>query len=235
MSILAAIPREGDAHIEKLVLPEGTQVVMASGNLHKVKEVEEILRPLVPSLRPGGIVASGTLGAAQPIENGTSFSANALIKARALANQVDVPILADDSGLSVDIMGGAPGIFSARWCGHHGDDKANLELLINQLSDVPDEHRSAAFICVAALVVPGGGSYLGNGVMGGHLTREPRGKNGFGYDPIFIADGQDVTNAELTNEEKNAISHRAKAFSQLAAQLDALLSIRNLHPVPDLS
>ena len=226
MSILTSVPDLHDKDAQKLELPPEAQVVMATGNAHKVQEVEEILRPLVPSLRPGGIVAAGTLGAPEPREDGTSFSANALIKARALANLVDVPILADDSGLSVDILGGAPGIFSARWCGHHGDDRANLELLLNQLQDMDDSYRTAAFICAAVLLVPGGGTYLGNGVMGGRLVREPKGNNGFGYDPIFIADGQKVTNGELSNDAKNAISHRAKAFIQIAPQLEAILGIR---------
>jgi non-canonical purine NTP pyrophosphatase, rdgB/HAM1 family len=209
-----------------LTLPLGTQVVMATGNNHKVREVEAILRPLVPALQEGGIVPAGQLGASEPVEDGTSFSANALIKARHLAKMVDVPVLADDSGLSVEIMGGAPGIFSARWCGKHGDDKANLKLLLNQLCDVPDQHRAATFICAAALIVPGGGTYLGNGIMGGRLIREARGKAGFGYDPIFVPDGFDVTTAELSAEEKNAISHRHKAFQQIAAQLQAILQIR---------
>ena len=189
MSILTSVPDLRDKDAQKLELPPEAQVVMATGNAHKVQEVEEILRPLVPSLRP-------------------------------------VPILADDSGLSVDILGGAPGIFSARWCGHHGDDRANLELLLNQLQDMDDSYRTAAFICAAVLLVPGGGTYLGNGVMGGRLVREPKGKNGFGYDPIFIADGQKVTNGELSNDAKNAISHRAKAFIQIAPQLEAILGIR---------
>lgn len=226
MSILTSVPDLRDKDVQKLKLPPEAQVVMATGNAHKVQEVEEILRPLVPSLHPGGIVASGTLGAPEPRENGTSFSANALIKARALSSLVDVPILADDSGLSVDILGGAPGIFSARWCGHHGDDRANLELLLNQLQDMDDPNRTAAFICAAVLLVPGGGTYLGNGVMGGRLVREPKGNHGFGYDPIFLADGQDVTNGELSQDAKNEISHRAKAFIQIAPQLEAILGIR---------
>ena len=226
MSILTSVPDLRDKNAQKLKLPPEAQVVMATGNTHKVREVEEILRPLVPSLRPGGIVAAGTLGAPEPREDGTSFSANALIKARALASVVDVPILADDSGLSVDILGGSPGIFSARWCGHHGDDRANLELLLNQLQDIDDGYRTAAFICAAVLLIPGGGTYQGNGVMGGRLVREPKGKNGFGYDPIFLADGQEVTNGELSKDAKNAISHRAKAFSQIAPQLEAMLGVR---------
>lgn len=230
MSILSTTSGRQENGVRQLLVPDNAQVVMATGNAHKVKEVEQILRPLVPSLKPGGIVAAGTLGAPVPVENGTSFSANALIKARALGQQVYLPVLADDSGLSVEILGGAPGIFSARWCGRHGDDKANMELLLNQLADVPDENRQATFVCAAVLLVPGGGTYLGNGVMGGRLARKPKGRRGFGYDPIFIADGQSglkqLTNAELTAAEKNTISHRAIAFKQLAAQLEALLSIR---------
>lgn len=216
--------------VKPLAIPDTAQVVMATGNAHKVKEVEEILRPLVPSLMAGGIVASGTLGIPSPVENGTSFSANALIKARALAEHVDLPVIADDSGLSVEILGRAPGIFSARWSGRHGDDKANLQLLLDQLADVPDQNRGAAFICAAVLIAPGYGTYLGNGVMGGRLATKPKGKNGFGYDPIFVADAQEGTemrtNAQLSRKEKNAISHRAIAFRQIAAQLEAMLERR---------
>lgn len=233
MSIFSTTTNGSNKSADMLLVPNDAQIVMATGNNHKAKEVEEILRPLVPSLHRGGIITSASLGAPEPIENGTSFSANALIKARALAQHVSLPVLADDSGLTVEILGGAPGIFSARWCGKHGDDKANLELLLNQLADVPDENRHAAFVCAAVLLVPGGGTYLGNGVMGGKLTRKPRGKRGFGYDPIFVADRQSnlkmLTNAELSAEEKNSISHRAEAFRQLAPQLEALLSIRAMH------
>lgn len=227
MSSHASTAAKAPKKAKPIAVPDTAQVVMATGNTHKVREVAEILRPLVPSLQPDGIVASGELGIPSPTENGTSFSANALIKARALAEYVKLPILADDSGLSVEILGGAPGIFSARWAGSHGDDQANLQLLLNQLSDVTDPHRGAAFVCAAVLLLPSGKTYLGNGVMGGRLTTKPRGKNGFGYDPIFVADAQNGTemrtNAQLSAKDKNAISHRANAFRQIAPQLEAIL------------
>ena len=121
------------------------------------------------------------------------------------------------------MLGGAPGIFSARWCGHHGDDQANLDLLLAQLADVPDEHRQAAFVSAAALVTPGGIRRSALGEVRGHLIRERRGTGGFGYDPIFIPDGYDVTTAEMSAEEKNAISHRGKSFRQLAPVIAAVL------------
>jgi len=118
--------------------------------------------------------------------------------------------------LAVDVLSGMPGVFSARWAGRHGDDRANLELVLAQLGDVPDEHLGAAFMCAAALVVPDGGEYVTHGRQPGRLIRSPRGDGGFGYDPIFLGEGQTRTNAELTPAEKDAISHRGKAFRELA-------------------
>jgi XTP/dITP diphosphohydrolase len=127
-----------------------------------------------------------------------------------------LPTVADDSGLAVDALGGMPGVFSARWAGRHGDDAANLELLLGQVADVPDEHRGAAFVCAAALVLPGGKEHLVDGRQPGRLIRSPRGTGGFGYDPIFVGEGQTRTNAELPAAEKDAISHRGQAFRALA-------------------
>jgi XTP/dITP diphosphohydrolase len=161
-------------------------------------------------------------------ETGLTFEENALIKAREGAARTGLPTVADDSGLAVDALNGMPGVFSARWSGRHGDDLANLELLLAQIADVPDEHRGAAFVCAAALALPDGysaaalalpdgRSVVVDGRMTGHLIRSPRGQRGFGYDPIFVADGESRTNAELSAEEKDAISHRGKAFRALAA------------------
>lgn len=148
-------------------------------------------------------------------ESGLTFAENALIKAREGAAHTGLPAVADDSGLCVEVLGGMPGIFSARWSGRHGDDRANLDLVLAQISDIADEHRAAAFVCAAALATPDGRTWTVEGRMDGRLIRAPRGTGGFGYDPIFVADGHEVTNAELTAEDKDAISHRGKAFRAL--------------------
>ena len=150
-------------------------------------------------------------------ETGLTFAENALIKARAGVAATGLPTVADDSGLAVDALNGMPGVFSARWSGRHGDDKANLELVLAQIVDVPDPLRGAAFIAAAALVLPDGREWTVEGEMRGRLVRAPRGSGGFGYDPIFVASGAARTNAELTPAEKDAISHRGKAFRALAA------------------
>jgi XTP/dITP diphosphohydrolase len=160
-----------------------------------------------------------------------TFAQNALIKARALAAFTGLPAVADDSGLCVDVLGGAPGIFSARWAGRHGDDAANLTLLLAQLADVPAEHRGAGFTCAAALVTPDGFEHVETAVMRGRLTTAPRGSGGFGYDPVLVPDEQPerargvaLTSAELTAAEKNAISHRGHAFRSLAVVIAARLT-----------
>ena len=131
--------------------------------------------------------------------------------------------LADDSGISVDVLGGAPGIFSARWSGRHGDDEANNDLLLAQLGDVPDAHRTARFVCAAALVAPDGAEAVERGEMVGTLLRERRGEGGFGYDPLFLPEGETRTSAQLSPAEKDAISHRGKAFRALAGHVAPLL------------
>jgi XTP/dITP diphosphohydrolase len=168
----------------------------------------------------------------EPVEDGVTFAENALIKARAAAAHTGRIALADDSGVCVDVLGGAPGIFSARWAGSHGDANANLRLLLDQLADIRHPHRGAQFHCTIALVVPEGlpqraGELTVEGIWPGRLATEPRGAGGFGYDPIFVPDGGDVTAAELTAaelsaEEKNASSHRARAFRNLIPALTAL-------------
>jgi XTP/dITP diphosphohydrolase len=150
-------------------------------------------------------------------ETGATFEANALLKARAIADYTGQPAVADDSGLCVDALNGMPGVLSARWAGRHGDDRANLELVLAQVADVPDPHLGAQFVCAAALVVPGSGAreWVVTGQVEGRLVRVPRGSGGFGYDPIFLPDGFDRTTAEMTAEEKDAISHRGRAFRAL--------------------
>jgi XTP/dITP diphosphohydrolase len=155
-------------------------------------------------------------------ETGAAFAENALAKARDAAAATGLPSVADDSGLAVDALNGMPGVLSARWSGRHGDDRANLELLLAQVGDVPDERRGAAFVCAAALVVPGGPETVVHGAWTGRLTRAPRGTNGFGYDPIFVPEGETRTSAELSAAEKDAASHRARALQALLPHLRAL-------------
>ncbi|GAA0898582.1 RdgB/HAM1 family non-canonical purine NTP pyrophosphatase [Pseudonocardia zijingensis] len=155
-------------------------------------------------------------------ETGATFAENALAKARDAAAATGLPSVADDSGLTVDALNGMPGVLSARWAGRHGDDAANLELLLGQLEDVPDERRRAAFVCAAALVVPGGAETVVHGEWTGRIVRAPRGTNGFGYDPIFVPDGEERTSAELSAEEKDAASHRGRAMRALLPHLQAL-------------
>lgn len=208
-------------------VPAGARLVLATHNAHKVGELRAILA--AAGLATDGIVGAADVGAEPPVEDGVTFAENALLKARALARATGLPAVADDSGLAVDVLGGAPGIFSARWAGRHGDDAANLALLLDQLSDVPAEHRGAQFVCAAALVTPDGRERVETGVLRGRLTTAPRGAGGFGYDPILEPDEQParattrLTSAELTPEEKNAISHRGHAFRALGPAIAELL------------
>ena len=204
------------------------RVVLATRNSHKVAELSRILAQASP-----GIAATGLdefPGAPEVPETGLTFADNALLKARAIANFTGLPAVADDSGLAVDALHGMPGVFSARWSGKHGDDRANLDLLLGQLLDV--EARGAQFICAAALVLPGAPGGLGapgaqasewivTGVLAGELTRVPRGAGGFGYDPIFVPEGASRTTAELAPAEKDAISHRGRAFRAIAPVIAA--------------
>jgi XTP/dITP diphosphohydrolase len=155
-------------------------------------------------------------GAPDVAETGATFAENALLKARAMAEFSRLPAVADDSGLCVDALNGMPGVLSARWSGGHGDDEANLRLVIAQVADVPDERRGARFVCAAALVLPDGAEHVVEGIVTGRLIRAPRGQHGFGYDPIFVPDGFDVTTAEMEPADKDKISHRGRALRGLA-------------------
>jgi XTP/dITP diphosphohydrolase len=155
-------------------------------------------------------------------ETGLTFAGNAVAKARDGVRHTGLPTIADDSGIAVDALNGMPGVFSARWAGKHGDDRANLELLLAQVGDVPEEHLGAAFVCAAALVLPDGREFVEHGEHRGRLVRLPRGEGGFGYDPIFVSEGETRTNAELTPAEKDRISHRGKAFRALAGVIAQL-------------
>lgn len=195
-------------------------IVMASHNAKKAKELQAIVQeaelPFVVR------TLADYPSYPEPVEDGASFVENALIKARAAAKETGVIALADDSGLCVAALNEMPGIFSARWAGGHGDDQANLELVLAQLADVPESRRQAAFVSVCALVTPDGQEHVVTGRWEGTLLKEPRGAGGFGYDPIFLPAGSTITSAEMTATEKNAVSHRRQALEQLVAILQQL-------------
>ena len=222
----------------QVTVPAGARLVLATHNPGKLAELRAILTPLVPGLAPEQIISAAALQAPEPVEDGLTFAASAQLKARALATATGLPAVADDSGLCVDVLGGAPGIFSARWCGHHGDDAANLELLLAQLSDIADPHRTARFTCAAVLVTPAAQDTADQAPavtvversMEGRLLTAPLGEGGFGYDPVFVPVQEDRpgaagrTTAQMSAAEKNAISHRGQAFRDLAPVLADLLA-----------
>ena len=196
------------------------RLVLATANAHKLTELTRILNAERVDV---DLVGLGDVpGAPDIAETGATFVANALVKARAVAAFTGLPSVADDSGLCCDALNGMPGVLSARWSGRHGDDAENLRLVLAQISDVPDERRGAHFYCVAALVRPTGQETLSAGTLRGRLIRQPRGTNGFGYDPIFVPDGENRTTAEMTADEKDAISHRGRAFRGLTETIAAL-------------
>ncbi|MEO8519547.1 MAG: RdgB/HAM1 family non-canonical purine NTP pyrophosphatase [Dermatophilaceae bacterium] len=202
------------------------RIVLATRNAHKIGELKAILGELVDELDLEIVGVDQFPDVEDVVETGVTFAENATLKAVAVAAATGLPALADDSGLAVDVLGGSPGVFSARWAGSHGRDQANLDLLLAQLSDVPDEHRGAAFVCAAALAMPDGRVVVREGRMPGTLARVPSGDNGFGYDPILRVEGDVRTSAELSAEEKNGISHRGNAFRALATDLRELLTDR---------
>jgi len=194
-----------------------TRVVLASGNAKKLAELRRILEPLVPGVEVLGLRDVEPYD--EPAETEPTFEGNALIKARAAVAATGLPALADDSGLCVDALNGMPGVLSARWAGVAKDDAASNRLLLAQLADVPDERRTATFRCVMAFVRPDGTEIVQSGEMPGRILRDERGEGGFGYDPLFAADGYDVSTAELSREEKDAISHRGKALRAIAPRV----------------
>jgi XTP/dITP diphosphohydrolase len=197
------------------------RLVLATRNPHKVGELEAILSEAGVAVSLVGMDAFPDVP--DVVEDGLTFVANALKKARETAAATHLPCLADDSGLCVDALNGMPGVFSARWSGRHGDDAANLDLVLAQLSDVADELRGAQFECAAALALPSGEERVARGTLEGMLLRSRRGSGGFGYDPIFLPHGHDRTTAEMPPEEKNSISHRGRAFRALAPSIPELV------------
>jgi XTP/dITP diphosphohydrolase len=193
------------------------KVLLATRNKGKIDELRQILAGAAPGIELVGLDAVDDYP--ETPETKLTFDGNALLKARDGAQRTGLPTIADDSGLAVDALNGMPGVLSARWAGSAKDDDANNALLLDQLADVPDSARGARFVCAAAMAWPDGRELVVHGEMPGMITREPRGANGFGYDPLFIPDGHQVTSAELDPAQKNAISHRGKAFRALAERL----------------
>ncbi|MDT7545161.1 MAG: XTP/dITP diphosphohydrolase [Actinomycetota bacterium] len=188
-------------------------VVLATRNKGKIAELQRILAPY-------GVELIGLDPDFEPApETADSFAGNAIAKAREAAAHTGLPAVADDSGLAVDALNGMPGVLSARWAGRHGDDDANLDLLLGQIADVPAERRTARFVCAAAAVLPDGRELLVEEALEGTIVGERRGTNGFGYDPVFVPLGSTQTTAELSSADKDAISHRGKAFRALAPLL----------------
>ncbi|MDR1853185.1 MAG: non-canonical purine NTP pyrophosphatase [Propionibacteriaceae bacterium] len=186
--------------------------VIASGNEHKLIELKRIWG--AEGLELDAVSLAAFPGYVEPVEDGSSFAENALIKAHAANDSTGLPAIADDSGIEVDVLNNMPGIRSARWAGVGATPEESLDLLIRQLLDVPYERRTARFVCAMALV-DGDAEHVVEGVMNGHLLLEKHGEHGFGYDPVFVTDGQQVTNGELTDAQKDALSHRGKAARAL--------------------
>jgi XTP/dITP diphosphohydrolase len=197
------------------------RLVLATANPHKLIELTRILQAGRVEVELTSL--SDFPGAPDVAETGATFAENALLKARAVAKFTGLPAVADDSGLCADALNGMPGVLSARWSGRHGDDDANLRLVLAQLTDVPDDRRGAQFACAAALALPGGREHVSEGIVKGSLIREPRGQNGFGYDPIFVPESAIITTAEMSSADKDKVSHRGKALRGLAPVIAALL------------
>ncbi|MFL6091051.1 MAG: non-canonical purine NTP pyrophosphatase [Aeromicrobium sp.] len=196
-----------------------SRLVLASRNAKKLVELRRVLEPLVAGLEVVGL--DDVMAFDEPAETEPTFEGNALIKARACFAATGLASIADDSGIAVDALNGMPGVLSARWSG--AGDEANNRLLLSQLADVPDERRGAAFVAAVALVWPGG-EVVETRRMPGRILRAEQGEGGFGYDPLFAADGNEVSNAQLTPEQKDAISHRGQALRALAPHIVAALS-----------
>jgi XTP/dITP diphosphohydrolase len=212
------------------------KLLLATRNPGKLAELRRILTDELGS--DSGIEVVGLADVPEypeRPETGVTFAENALAKARDAVAATGLPAVADDSGLTVEALNGMPGVLSARWSGRHGDDQGNLELVLAQLADVPDDRRGAAFVCAAAVVTPQGTETVAHGQWRGRLARAPRGSNGFGYDPIFVPEGERRTSAELSAAEKDAASHRGRAFRALLPALRALAGPRRpaRHTPPD--
>lgn len=197
-------------------------VLLATRNKKKLVELDRILRDADVDITLIGL--DDVPPFPEVLESGATFIENALLKAREAARVTGLATIADDSGLCVDALNGMPGVLSARWAGGHGDDVANLRLVLDQMSAVPAERRGASFECAAVFVMPGEFEIVAQGSMSGTLLTEPRGSGGFGYDPIFAPTGSDRTTAEMSAVEKDAISHRGAALRDLASETSRMLA-----------
>jgi XTP/dITP diphosphohydrolase len=200
-----------------------SKLLLATRNKGKIEEFRRILEDIAAGqIELVGLDQFPNLHDVD--ETGSTFEENALLKAREMCEASGIPAIADDSGLCVDYLNGDPGIFSARWAGSHGDDKANTAKVLASLADVQDEKRSAHFTCVAALALPDGRTHVEEGKFEGWILREPIGDQGFGYDPIFRPDGYSISSAQMSAEEKDAISHRGKSLRAIAPHVITLLN-----------
>ena len=197
-----------------------TDLVLATRNKGKIVEIQRLLLDYAPHINLRS-VADFNLDDVE--ETGTTFEENALLKASTIASQTGLPALADDSGIAIDALGGAPGVFSARWSGVHGDDAANIRKVLQELEDVCDSERGAQFVCVIALAHPDGRHLMVRGEVAGEVRRSPIGEFGFGYDPIFQPSGFDITTAQMDPETKDSISHRGKALREIAPKIAAFI------------
>jgi XTP/dITP diphosphohydrolase len=195
------------------------EIALASANQGKRREIEALLAPLGLSVR-----TAAELGFTEDVpETGDTFAENALLKARAVAQALGRPALADDSGLAVEALGGAPGVLSARYAGPGATDQERNAKLLQEMEGIPPERRGAAFVCVMACVRPDGAELTSEGRLAGRIALAPAGDNGFGYDPVFELPGRGLTVAMLSAEEKNAISHRGRALAALAPRIKDFL------------
>jgi XTP/dITP diphosphohydrolase len=198
-----------------------TRLLLATRNAGKLAELQRLLADAVPGVEVVGL--RDVPDYPETPETGATFRDNALLKAREAVRHTGLPAVADDSGIAVDALNGMPGVLSARWSGRHGDDPANTALLLGQLADVPDERRGADFVCAAALVTPDGTEEVLERRWRGAVIREERGTNGFGYDPVFVPEGLELTSAELDPADKDARSHRGQAFAALVPVIARVL------------
>lgn len=208
--------KERDADI---IMNSNVKIVAATGNKHKIEEIESITKKFGMN-----VITKAEAGVADldVEETGTTFEENSFIKAEAIMKATGMPAIADDSGLEADALAGAPGVYSARFSGEDATDESNNIKLMHLMEDVPDDKRGARFVSVVTLCFPDGTSVAARGECPGTLRRSPRGDGGFGYDPLFVPDGYEKTYAELTADEKNSISHRAKALEILSEKLKEL-------------
>lgn len=198
------------------------RLVLATRNKGKLVEFRRILDALAPDeINLVGVDEFPDLIDVE--ETGSTFEENALLKARYTTNATGLPAISDDSGLCVDFLNGDPGIYSARWAGTHGDDQANLEKLLSELIDVSDDKRTAHFTCVAALAMPDGRTHVEEGLFHGQILHAPVGQEGFGYDPIFQPLGMSISSAQMSPQEKDAVSHRGKALRLIAPHVIQML------------